>query len=126
MKTMLLILFVALGGMSALYRRFKRVLDESGNADGGSEQQTYGDVDAESEPAYYGDFVYEEPVAQQSPYFTYEAPDVKPPDVKAPKAKSVADSVIIEERLQTKSFDLRQAVIYQTILNNPYIQERNQ
>ena len=121
MKIMLLILFVALGSMSALYRRFKRVLDESGDVDGGSEQQSFGGIDVESEPTGYGDFEYEEPVVQKTPYFTYEAPEVN-----VPKAKPVVEPVIVEERPQHKSFDLRQALIYQTILNNPYIQDRNQ
>ena len=61
----------------------------------------------------------EETVAQQPSYFTYEAPDVEVPPVQ-PAAKATA-APVVEEQPVTPAFDLRQAVIYQTLLNNKYI-----
>ena len=67
------------------------------------------------------------------PYFSYEYEESSVPNVQrnaprqqpatAPKARPV---VAVENIPAVSRFDLRQAVIYQTVLHNPYIAELNQ
>ena len=69
-------------------------------------------------------FDTEEPkVAEQPSYFTYEAPE---PEVQCAAKPAQATVRTEEEEPQPKpAFDLRQAVIYQTVLNNRYINAEN-
>ena len=64
----------------------------------------------------------EEPAHEQSQYFTYET--ITPEDRKGRKAARMVE--VPEEEQREAAFDLRQAVIYQTVLNNPYINTGNQ
>ena len=116
MKTILLILVLLFGGMSTLYARFKRTLAEDGDPSDGSETQSYGRGTAERDFFDFDNDEAEEVNVQAQPeYFTYENPDV---DVKhAPVAVQQEEP----EMQMRPQFDLRQAVIYQTLLNNRYI-----
>ena len=69
----------------------------------------------------------EEAVAEPQPYFTYEAPeaDVAPKTVHKP-APAQPTYMKQETTVYEPAFDLRQAVIYQTLLNNKYINAENQ
>lgn len=59
-------------------------------------------------------------VAQQPGYFTYEDPNVDISSVK-PAVQQPVVIPAVEEQPAASAFDLRQAVIYQTLLNNKYI-----
>ncbi len=119
MKTALLILVLILGGASSLYARFKRTLAEDGNAADGSETQSYAGEEAGDDFFDLDRFELENDEtapAKPDEYFTYEAPKVEV-KTKPVEVKGADDSV--QPVLQV--FDLRQAVVYQTLLNNPYI-----
>lgn len=116
MKILLIILFVATSIMWSLYKRFQRTVVET-ESERESDEQTYD----EQIPA-------EEVENISSPYFSYEyeVPAEKPV-VKEHKPQPVAVNVqpaVANEK--NNGFDLRQAVIYQTVLSNPYIDEINQ
>ena len=60
---------------------------------------------------------------EQPSYFTYEAPE---PEVRrAPKPAQAPVRTVVEEPQPRPAFDLRQAVIYQTVLDNRYINAEN-
>lgn len=110
-------LFIAGSFLLSLYRRFKRTLAETASDDAREEQA----IDEQ-------DVVYEEPTSPSTPYFSYEYEMPAPRTESSPRPQSAAAAkpqpVAVVEIPMT--FDLRQAVIYQTILNNPYLEERNQ
>lgn len=116
MKTILIILFVAISLMGSLYKRFKRLTAEAENESMESEQ-TYDEVDD----------TVDEPSMQSAPYFSYEfdIPAEKPVE-RAKKPQPVANVQPVAAVERNNIFDLRQAVIYQTVLCNPYIDEINQ
>ena len=117
MKSLLLILFVLLGGMSALYTRFKRVLAES---EGRQDENEY-----EPQPCYENPFVDEDEcecaAARQEEYFTYETAD----EPMAENEEASVPVMSLEEPVPQFAFDLRQAVVYQAVLNNRYINQGN-
>ena len=117
MKTTLLILAVLFGVMPMLFARFKRAMAENGSIRGGAAESE------ENSDAADGDiFNFEneaEDAVEQQPYFTYEAPEAETAPVQPVRA------MLTEEQPQQQRFDLRQAVIYQTLLNNRYINLEN-
>ena len=116
MKTLLLIVVLLLGGMPALYARFKRVLSEGSNPQEDDATQRYGSAEGRDDIFDFDNVDVEETVPTQQGYFTYEAPEAKT----SVSASPVMQSVVENEQPQT-IFDLRQAVIYQTLLNNRYL-----
>ena len=90
----------------------------------GDDGETVPTVEEEAdEPAFADTFVEEpEPAAAGKEYFSYETQPVDwshPTETEsvAPLREEAAD----EEPLVARGFDLRQAFIYQTILENRYI-----
>ena len=87
-------------------------------------------VDAESDEEDMDDGFFSfdaeesaEEAVEEPSYFTYEAPE---PEKKETSSQAPAPvQVVVEEPLQRTVFDLRQAVIYQTVLNNRYINAEN-
>ena len=120
MKYALTILFVMGSIMIALYSKFKRVLAEQ---EGWQDEQSSERPDEETNDFFSFEDEGEKVVVEQPSYFTYEAPDAEQTQLRPSKAN--VQPAIMEETPQT-GFDLRQAVIYQTILNNNYIREINQ
>lgn len=117
MKTLLLILVLLFGGASSLYARFKRTLAEDGNAADGSGSSDYDGGSAERDFFDFDGIEAEEAVPAQPTYFTYEDSAFEM------KTESVGASIQQEEVpvALRPAFDLRQAVIYQTLLDNRYI-----
>ena len=121
MKGILISLVIMGYVMLSLYKRFKRTIADNAQSatdDVYDNQQVYEETD----------FEHEEPApAPANPYFSYEyeAPAAKPTAKPQPQP-------VVAQQPQTQSaagwngFDLRQAVIYQTVLNNHYIEEINQ
>lgn len=68
---------------------------------------------------FFGFDTEEAESVEQPSYFTYEAPDAEVQH--APKPAQP----VLEEQQPRPAFDLRQAVIYQTVLNNRYINAEN-
>ena len=120
MKFALTILFVMGSIMIALYSKFKRVLAEQ---EGWQDEQSSERHDEETNDFFSFEDEGEKVVVEQPSYFTYEAPDAEQAQPRPFKAN--VQPAFVEENPQT-GFDLRQAVIYQTILNNNYIREINQ
>lgn len=58
----------------------------------------------------------------QSPYFTYEAPTV---EVRTSAPEVPAAPVTQPAMLAGEEFDLRKAIIYQTVMQNNYLTEEN-
>lgn len=102
----------------SLYKRFKRNIAAA--SDDSSEE-----VFEEDSPGEEPQFIYEEEPAQSSPYFSYE--DVAPAPAPRPttKKKAAAAFVAPQPVCEHEAFDLRKAVIYQTVLDNRYIDELN-
>ena len=115
MKTLLFILAVLFGVMPMLYARFKRIVAESGDTQYSDEPEDYDGGMAEDSFFNFGETEVEESPVQQ-PYFTYETPGA---DFATTVSKREAPAAM-EEPAATPQFDLRQAVIYQTLLNNRY------
>ena len=113
MKLVLLIVFLLLGFLPTLLAQSKRRVAAAADtsSDDGEQEDSFFDFE-EPEPA-------EEP-ASQSPYFTYEAPEAEVEHAKAP----VQTAAYAEEPARP-AFDLRQAVVYQTLLTNNYINPGN-
>ena len=125
MKGLWIILLMA-GFVLPLFARFKRTLAETGNSASGTAHME----DEEDKDDSFFDFdnvETEEAVAQPQPYFTYEAPeaDVTPKTV-LKQAPARPKPVQQDSKVYESAFDLRQAVIYQTVLNNKYINAENQ
>lgn len=120
MKFALTILFVMGSIMIALYSKFKRVLAEQ---EGWQDAQSEKRPDEDTNDFFSFEDEGEKVVVEQPSYFTYEAPVAEQAQPRPFKANK--QPVFVEETAQM-GFDLRQAVIYQTILNNNYIREINQ
>lgn len=71
-------------------------------------------------PAVETLFENDAPQSKEQPYFTYETMDGLPAD-KSEQPDVKAEAAVEAE--PAAAFNLRQAVIYQTILNNNYISE---
>lgn len=117
MKSVLLILFVLFGGLSALYSRFKRVVAETeGRQEEYDAQPTF-----EEEEELESSEESKSKVMPSYEYFSYETAD----EVES-ISEQKQESVFVEEESAPKyAFDLRQAVIYQSVLNNQYINLNN-
>jgi hypothetical protein len=128
MKALLITLLLVFGGISALYTRFKRVNAESGTPQDGYDPQSFVGEEPDMDDNFFGfdEKEADEVVNPQSEYFTYETPveDIKVESKAESKTESVAPEVV--EESSSRQFDLRQAVIYQTLLNNRYINVQNQ
>ena len=119
MKAIWFILIVALSFLPSLLATAKKsrmasapVLDDEEESSDGSEDDGFFSFDDE-----------EPEVVEQSPYVAYEAPQ---PEVQRTPKPAPASVQVEPEELQTRpAFDLRQAVIYQTLLNNRYINAEN-
>ncbi len=119
MKTALLIIVLLLGGFSSLYSRFKRTLAEDGNPSDGTETQSFGSAETDDELFSFGDAEAEEAnITQQEGYFTYESPEA---GAKVEPVENVKQTESVQVQTDRPAFDLRQAVVYQTLLCNPYI-----
>ena len=117
MKGIFISLIIVSYIMLSLYRRFKRTLDNSAQTDTVGDE-AYDDQVDHDEPS----FAYEESAEPSSPYFSYEYETTEPVVKKAP---IVEPQLQVDTAPQRNRFDLRQAVIYQTVLNNHYIEEIN-
>ena len=125
MKGLWIILVMA-GFVLPLFARFKRTMAETADSVGDTAHM---EDDKDNDDGFF-DFdnvESEEAVAEPQPYFTYEAPevDVAPKTVRKP-APARPTPVQQETPVYEPAFDLRQAVIYQTLLNNKYINAENQ
>lgn len=122
MKITWLILLVALTFLPTLMAGAKKARAGRYNeADGGDVDSADGDMD-DGFFSFDEDKSMEEAVEEPS-YFTYETlePEVKTASKQDPAPVQAA----VEEPQQRPVFDLRQAVIYQTVLNNRYINADN-
>ena len=114
MKWIWLIVFVALTFIPSLAASKKRaqaaaaVNDDSDREDMEDSFFNFDEVEAE------------EAAPAPEPYFTYEAPQAEVEHV-AP-----VSTVVATEEPATPAFDLRSAIIYQTVLSNKYISLENQ
>ncbi len=119
MKWLWIIVLLVLTFMPSLMAR-KKVAQATAADD---TQDAYGDgsVDDDQGDSFFnfGDAEAEEVAPEPEPYFTYEAPQVKVDPV-----ASVATATPKEE-YGAPAFDLRSAVIYQTVLTNNYITGEN-
>jgi hypothetical protein len=116
MKTILIILFVAISLMGSLYKRFKRLTVETEN-ESMEHEQTFDEADDK----------VDEPSMQSASYFSYEYDiPAEKPVMKEKKPQPVVNEQPVAVFERNNVFDLRQAVIYQTVLCNPYIDEINQ
>ena len=109
MKFTWLIVFLVLSIVPSLIARFKRqsaATDISSDDDGQEDDSFFGFEEPEAE---------QEPV-RQTPYFTYEASKA---EVKHSEPVATVAAAFAEEPARP-AFDLRQAVIYQTLLTNNY------
>lgn len=113
MKYLLLILFVAISFVPSMLARAKRRAVEATAVD--------------DEPSYDGQddsfFDFDEPEVEtekQPSYFTYEASEVE-----TKTAEPIVQAAVPVEEPVRPTFDLRQAVIYQTLLTNNYINPGN-
>lgn len=121
MKSLLFILVMVFGGMSLLYARFKHFVQEESdhseaysnmNGDGATENDDFFSFDANET---------EEVVNSKPEYFSYETLEIPTED----KQKIETVVPVVEEELPRFMFDLRQAVVYQALLNNRYINLEN-
>jgi len=130
MKTVFVVLAITLYMGLSIYRKLKKQMMENQS---GPAKCPIGD-DANAEEYEFDDRTTPENDDLGQPYFSYEeepAPTpkmskkaknkAKPQPVAAPVSCQPAS--VVEEPVE---FDLRQAVIYQTVLNNPYVSEINQ
>ena len=128
MKTFLTVLFVMIAFVLSVYRSAKKQLD--GNvAPRRQRSSAIGSEETETENTPYGKDELGEP------YFSYEyvaeESDKKEKRKKSKKSRPVGETsrqavAVAMAADSVPVFDLRQAVIYQTVLNNRYIDEINQ
>ncbi len=119
-----LILLVAFGLMPTLLAGAKKAAASRGiGADDSDEHMEADDSEDDSFFSFDEDET-EKAAAQQPNYFTYEDLNTDVPTVR-PKAQRTVVMPVEEERPTSPAFDLRQAVIYQTLLNNKYINAEN-
>ena len=125
MKGLWIILVMA-GFVLPLFARFKRTMAETTDSVGDTAHME-DDEDKDDGFFDFDNVETEEAVAQPQPYFTYEAPeaDVTPKTV-LKQAPARPKPVQQDAKVYESAFDLRQAVIYQTVLNNKYINAENQ
>ncbi len=119
MKITIIMLLVAGSFLWSLYKRFKRTLAETASDDMTENQPSSGHYDE----------TVEESDLSSSPYFSYEydiPADQKTETVKGTQRPSAPKPQPVMATERSMAFDIRQAVIYQTILNNPYLDEINQ
>lgn len=118
------IILVMAGIVLPLFARFKRTMAEPVDS---ADETARMESNDESDDSFFdfGDTETEETVAQPQPYFTYETRE----DESAPKAvhkqAKAAPKPMQEAPVNEQAFDLRQAIIYQTLLNNKYINAGN-
>ena len=117
MKGIFISLIIMSYVMFSLYRRFKRSIADSATEvtdEAYDNQDIYEDTD----------FEHEEPAASSNPYFSYEYETPAAKSTPKPQPETVQQP---QTPLATgwNGFDLKQAVIYQTVLNNHYIDEIN-
>lgn len=116
------IIFVALAVILSGYSKRKQALAS----------QFAAEPDADESDAASEQFAAEEKTvdSQSSSYYSYETePDPAPASAYRPtvsRQASVGVKPILQEESVPMRFDLRQAVISQVILNNPYNSEINQ
>lgn len=119
------IILVMAGIVLPLFGKFKRTMAETGSSADDTEWQQ---SDEQNDDGFF-DFdkvEAEETVAQPQPYFTYEAPEAPVTPKAAKKATKACPKPVQQETpAYEPAFDLRQAVIYQTLLNNKYISAEN-
>lgn len=120
MSTFLIILAVVLWVGARFFRKVKAEFADLEVTDAASEQPTHvASPVRQARPAVESLFESESSSTQGSPYFTYESAVVNTSGSPVSALKQEAP-VRVEA---AAAFDLRQAVIYQTILNNNYISE---
>ena len=119
-----LILLVAFGLMPTLLAGAKKAAASRGiGADDSDEHMEADDSEDDSFFSFDEDET-EKAAAQQPNYFTYEDLNTDVPPVR-PKAQRTVVMPVEEEQPTSPAFDLRQAVLYQTLLNNKYINAEN-
>ena len=125
MKGLWIILVMA-GFVLPLFARFKRTMAEATDSVGDTAHME----DDENKDDGFFDFdnvENEEAVAEPQPYFTYETLEADVAPKTAHKQAPVRPTSVQQEApVNEPAFDLRQAVIYQTLLNNKYINAVNQ
>ena len=113
------------GFVLPLFARFKRTLAETGDS-AGDTARTENDEDKDDGFFDFDNVETEEAVAQPQPYFTYEAPEAEVALKAMPKQAPARPKPVQQEaKVYEPAFDLRQAVVYQTLLNNKYINAEN-
>lgn len=120
MDVVFVILFVLTVFMLSMYSRFKRILAEQ---EGIQEEAAHAAATSEEGRHTFGE-----------PYFTYETVEEPQPSRQVYTVKSSTsvssirneDPTPISDIQFRPDFDIRQAIIGQVILNNPYIKEVNQ
>ena len=124
MKIVWLILLVAFGVMPTLLAGAKKAAASRGIGTDDSDEHMEAD-DSEDDGFFSFDEVETEKAASQQPsYFTYEDPNTNEPPVR-PMAQRPMALQTEGEQPTASAFDLRHAVIYQTLLNNKYINAEN-
>ena len=123
MKGVLITLVIVGYAVLSLYKRFKRTLAEGTTSVAGDAME-YEDVETSED----SNSSFEESAPNSNPYFSYEYAAPAP----SAKTESTKSSEVINCSVQSQpvrdwnDFNLRHAVVYQTILNNHYIDEINQ
>ena len=115
MKLTLLILFIAISLMPSLFSYMKKGMA------GKPMMETDGEDDDNGFFGFDEENVAMEPEHVQPQYFTYET-------LSSEDGNRREDTPVMEESVEEQrvpAFDLRQAVIYQTVLNNQYINTGN-
>lgn len=113
MSTFLLILAVVLW---VGFKAYRKVNVEAGPVETGDAPQR---PNPSVRPAVESLFGGKVTSSEEQPYFTYEAMSDQP----IVKSEKAAEKLNTDIQAEPAEFDLRQAVIYQTILNNNYISE---
>ena len=119
---LLLVLFVGL----SYYSRYKKSLaaarEEFAQMDDQQEDDETIFSMFDDEDSFPNETMDEKPAEET--YFTYETvqPEPQPEPVRPVRCQAASAPVMVEDTI-TPSFDLRQAVIGQMILNNPYSDE---
>ena len=115
MSSVWIILILFLGGMSMFYGRAKHAMVADTSAQENGDINEYGDNENDNSVSHY-DNEWDEVVASRPEVFSYETPK----GMSTPMSKA-EETMPLQEQPVASHFDLRQAVIYQTVLSNNYI-----
>lgn len=128
MKSSVAIILFMLFAFLSMYRNVKKKLDDGSRAP----RRRVGAEAAAGEEPDSGGGASQGVDDLGEPYFSYEYEET--PKRKTPKSSTkpqpaparMQPQPAVAVETPARQFDLRQAVIYQTVLNNPYVSEINQ